>query len=68
MGGLGGTYGSSELFALLSRWPAEEPIEARARPEGRFLGGGIDVRGVDPANGRVLASGEPAELRSEGTR
>ena len=68
MGGLGGTYGSSELFALLSRWPAEEPIQARARPGGRFLGAGIGVRTVDPANGRVLASGEPAELRSEGTR
>jgi len=66
MGGLGGTYGSSELFALLSRWPAEEPIEARARPGGRFLGGGIDVRAVDPANGRAVAGGEPGELQFRG--
>jgi acyl-CoA synthetase (AMP-forming)/AMP-acid ligase II len=66
MAGLGGTYGSSELFALLSRWPAELPNEARARPGGRFLGTGIDVRGVDPASGRVLAHGEPGELQFRG--
>ena len=66
MGGLGGTYGSSELFALLSRWPAEEPLEARARPGGRLLSDEIDVRAVDPATGRVLAGGEPGELQFRG--
>ncbi len=66
MGGLGGTYGSSELFALLCRWPADDPIETRARPGGRFVGGGIDVRAVDPATERVLASGEPGELQFRG--
>jgi len=66
LGGLGGTYGSSELFALLSRWPTDSPIPDRARGGGRLVSPQIHVRCVDPRTGRAVQHGEPGELQFSG--
>ncbi len=63
---LGGTYGSSELFALMSRWPAGEPPEVRARGGGRLVSDEIEVRAVDLDDGRVLGHNTPGELQFRG--
>jgi acyl-CoA synthetase (AMP-forming)/AMP-acid ligase II len=64
--GLGGTYGSSELFALLSRWRTDHPISDRARGGGRLVSQQIQVRCVDPRTGRAVQHGDPGELQFRG--
>jgi acyl-CoA synthetase (AMP-forming)/AMP-acid ligase II len=66
LGGMGGGYGSSELFALLSKWPRDMPLEQRARPGGRLVSDGIQVRAVDPESGCVLPHDQPGELQFRG--
>jgi fatty-acyl-CoA synthase len=66
LGGMGGGYGSSELFALVSNWPRDTPPEQRARGGGRLVSDGIQVRAVDPERGRVLPHDQPGELQFRG--
>ena len=61
-----GVYGSSEVFALTSMWPADEPEPGRWDAGGRVAHPGIAVRTVDPATDRVLATGEEGELQFRG--
>jgi fatty-acyl-CoA synthase len=42
-----GVYGSSETFALLARWPEDQPAELRARAGGRFVDPAHEVRIVE---------------------
>lgn len=61
-----GVYGSSEVFALTSMWPAEEPEPARWDAGGRVAHDGIEVRVVDPGDGSVAAAGLEGELQFRG--
>lgn len=63
---LTGVYGSSEGFALMSRWDRDEPIERRQRNGGRLVSPRMAVRAVDPETGTVLPDGEPGELQFRG--
>ncbi|MEZ5380094.1 MAG: AMP-binding protein [Acidimicrobiales bacterium] len=63
---LSGVYGSSEGFALMSRWPAAAPLEERAVNGGRLVSDQLEVRCVDPATGAVLPHGEPGEIQFRG--
>ncbi len=63
---LSGTYGMSELFALLTRWPAPTTVEARARSGGIPVGADLEVRVIDPESGAERASGEEGELSFRG--
>ena len=54
---LSGVYGSSELFALISTWPAELPLAERVPAGGVPVSPGIEVRAVDPETGAVCAPG-----------
>jgi fatty-acyl-CoA synthase len=44
---LTGCYGSSETFALLARWPADDPVEIRGRNGGIPVDPEMQVRVVD---------------------
>jgi acyl-CoA synthetase (AMP-forming)/AMP-acid ligase II len=61
-----GTYGSSECFALMSRWAADAPVEERAQAGGYLVGKEMRVRTCDPETGRELAPGEHGELQFHG--
>src|SRR5207302_6462557 len=63
---LHGTYGSSECFALMARWPSEAPAETRALSGGFLVSDEIEVRVRDPESGEPLAAGEPGELQFRG--
>jgi acyl-CoA synthetase (AMP-forming)/AMP-acid ligase II len=63
---LHGTYGSSECFAMMSRWPAGAPAEVRAPAGGFLVSDEMQVRACDPETGRPLARGEPGELQFRG--
>jgi acyl-CoA synthetase (AMP-forming)/AMP-acid ligase II len=63
---LSGVYGSSELFALISTWPAELPLHERVPAGGVPVSPGIEVRAVDPETGVVCAPGETGELQFRG--
>ena len=63
---LSGVYGSSELFALISTWPAELPLDERVPAGGVPVSPGIEVRAVDPETGAVCAPGETGELQFRG--
>jgi fatty-acyl-CoA synthase len=63
---LSGVYGSSELFALVSAWPAEMPVDERVRAGGVPVSPGIEVRAVDPASGDVCPAGTTGELQFRG--
>ena len=63
---LSGVYGSSELFALISTWPAELPLAERVPAGGEPVSPGIEVRAVDPETGAVCPAGESGELQFRG--
>jgi acyl-CoA synthetase (AMP-forming)/AMP-acid ligase II len=63
---LSGVYGSSELFALISTWPAELPLAQRVPAGGVPVSSGIEVRAVDPETGVVCPPGETGELQFRG--
>jgi fatty-acyl-CoA synthase len=63
---LSGVYGASELFALISTWPAELPVAERVRAGGVPVSPGIEVRAVDPESGAVCAAGVTGELQFRG--
>ena len=63
---LSGVYGSSELFALISTWPAELPLAERIPAGGEPVSPGIEVRAVDPETGAVCPPGETGELQFRG--
>ncbi len=56
-----GTYGSSELQAMLSVQPFDAPAEQRELGGGRLLGQGACVRARDEASGEIL----PPNVRGE---
>jgi fatty-acyl-CoA synthase len=61
-----GTYGSSEGFALMSRWPAGAPAEERAHAGGHLISREIQVRVRDPESGEEVPTGQPGELQFRG--
>lgn len=61
-----GVYGSSELFALASFWPADEPHSTRWTGGGRPVSELIEVRAADPVTGEVMPAGEEGELQFRG--
>jgi len=61
---LSGVYGSSELFALVSTWPAELPLTERVAAGGVPVSPAIEVRAV--ADGVVCPHGETGELQFRG--
>src|SRR5690349_17977159 len=64
---LSGVYGSSELFALVSTWPAELPLAERVPAGGAPVSPAIEVRVVDPETGAVCAAAETGELQFRGS-
>ena len=63
---LHGTYGSSECFALMSRWPEHASAEVRAQAGGFLISGEMEVRVADAESGALLRAGEPGELQFRG--
>jgi acyl-CoA synthetase (AMP-forming)/AMP-acid ligase II len=63
---LSGVYGSSELFALVSTWPAELPLAERVPAGGVPVSPAIEVRAVHPETGAVCPPGETGELQFRG--
>jgi fatty-acyl-CoA synthase len=61
-----GTYGSSELYALMVLHDWNAPVAQRALAGGVPLDPGIQVRVADPESGRVLPDDEPGELQVRG--
>ncbi|MDP9434077.1 MAG: AMP-binding protein [Actinomycetota bacterium] len=61
-----GLYGSSEVFALTSCWPAAEPAPSRWDAGGRVVLAQTAVRVADPSSGEVLPSGTEGELQFRG--
>ncbi|MBC7728886.1 MAG: AMP-binding protein [Microbacteriaceae bacterium] len=61
-----GTYGSSEVFSLVSLQDGQAPVEQRARAGGRPIDPLARVRVVDPQTGQPLADGEAGELQLRG--
>jgi fatty-acyl-CoA synthase len=59
-------YGSSEVFALLTMWPDDEPEPRRRINGGRLVGTRTRVRAADPVTGTVLPAGERGELQFRG--
>jgi fatty-acyl-CoA synthase len=58
-----GVYGSSEVFALTSMWPADEPAPRRWEGGGRVVTPEIQVRAADPESGAVLPPEREGELQ-----
>jgi fatty-acyl-CoA synthase len=63
---ISGVYGSSELFALASVWPADLDLADRVRGGGKAVSPEISVRVADPETGAELAEGETGELQFTG--
>lgn len=61
-----GTYGSSELYALMSLHDWRAPVAQRALAGGVPLDPSIQIRVVDPDDGRELANDEAGELQVRG--
>ena len=61
-----GVYGSSELFALTSHWPASEPEPGRWTGGGRVVHPGIEVRVADPVSEEPLPPGQEGEMQFRG--
>jgi acyl-CoA synthetase (AMP-forming)/AMP-acid ligase II len=63
---LSGVYGSSELFALTSIWPAVLDRAERRRGGGSVVSAEIEVRAIDPASGDTSPAGSTGELQFRG--
>ena len=61
-----GTYGSSELYALISLHDWNAPVSQRALAGGVPLDPHIEIRVVAPEDGRLLPDDEPGELQVRG--
>jgi acyl-CoA synthetase (AMP-forming)/AMP-acid ligase II len=61
-----GVYGSSEVFALTSCWPADEPEPQRWTAGGRVVLPQVQVRVAHPESGEVLGTGVEGELQFRG--
>lgn len=61
-----GTYGSSEVFSLVSLQDWQAPVEQRALAGGTPVDPLITVRVVDPQTGQPVADGEAGELQLRG--
>jgi acyl-CoA synthetase (AMP-forming)/AMP-acid ligase II len=61
-----GVYGSSELFALTSIWPASLELPQRGQGGGVMVSEGISVRAVDPQSGSVCPPDTTGELQFRG--
>jgi len=61
-----GTYGSSEVFSLMSLQDWDAPVAQRALAGGRPVDPLITVRVVDPQTGQAMADGEAGELQLRG--
>jgi fatty-acyl-CoA synthase len=61
-----GLYGSSEVFALTTMWPLDEPEPRRHDRGGRLVSPEIQVRVVDPESGRQLELEQEGELQFRG--
>lgn len=61
-----GTYGSSEVFSLVSLQDWAAPVEQRAMAGGWPVDPLIRTRVVDPQTGQPLADGEAGELQLRG--
>ena len=61
-----GLYGSSECFALMSAWHADDDIATRAQAGGFPVSAEIRVRAGDPETGVPLPTGERGELQIRG--
>lgn len=60
------TYGSSECFALMARWPQTLSSAERCRGGGIVVDEGIQFRVVDPNTGHSLDHGTAGELQFKG--
>ncbi len=63
---LSGVYGSSEGFALMSRWPSDAPLHQRAVNGGQLVSEELEVRCADPSTGVVLDHHVPGEIHFRG--
>ncbi|GAB90631.1 AMP-binding protein [Gordonia rhizosphera] len=61
-----GVFGSSEIFALVLLWAPDDPERVRWNGGGRPVDPSIEVRVVDPFDGRRPARGEQGELQFRG--
>jgi acyl-CoA synthetase (AMP-forming)/AMP-acid ligase II len=61
-----GTYGSSELYALMSLHPWNAPVSQRSLAGGVPIDPDIRVRVMDPEDGHELPEGEAGELQVRG--
>jgi fatty-acyl-CoA synthase len=64
--GCSGTYGSSEVFSLVSLQAWGATVEQRALAGGRPVDPLISIRVVDPQTGQPVADGTPGELQLRG--
>lgn len=58
-------FGLTETHGFSHMHDASDPIDKRARTEGRVMPG-FEMRIVDPASGAVLGPGQPGEIRLRG--
>ncbi len=63
---LSGVYGSSEGFALMSRWPSDAPVADRSVNGGELVSDQLEVRCADPTTGDVLPHHAPGEIQFRG--
>ncbi len=63
---LSGVYGSSEGFALMSRWPSGAPVAQRSVNGGELVSDQLDVRCVDPETQTLLPNDAPGEIQFRG--
>jgi len=61
-----GVYGSSEVFALTTLWPQDEPVPRRWQGGGRPVSPRIEARAADPVTGQPVPDGEQGELQLRG--
>lgn len=61
-----GTYGSSEVFSLISLQDWQGPAEQRALAGGTPVDPAIAIRVVDPQTGQPVADGQAGELQIRG--
>jgi acyl-CoA synthetase (AMP-forming)/AMP-acid ligase II len=61
-----GVYGSSEVFALATVWPQDEPVPSRWAGGGRLVSADMRARAVDPVTEESVPTGEEGELQLRG--